>query len=208
MASIKRAIAKVAPRYITGDVLENAMREINEITVAKPASFAETRQTIAATFQDRIRSNESALSFSQSSNKNWPFFTMALIFGDAGLDDGSAGVRNLCESLRPQYFIDRSFWETRTIRLGWQSAIFGEFGAGVIAHELGHIISGQARSAKNGNSAFTETRACTVSIHSALNSKGEVTEQYQEEDWADTFAASVLNELKTDWPYARTTLVS
>jgi hypothetical protein len=103
-------------------------------------------------------------------------------------------IKNLCANLQPSGFSDNALTSLGRISLSWPTIRYPGIGAGVIAHEIGHVISAAVANAPF--SSFQQVRQCTVMRHlTPSNPVFANNTNYVEEDWADTFAARVVQRL-------------
>jgi hypothetical protein len=108
-------------------------------------------------------------------------------------------IRNLCANLQPSGFSDNALTSLGKISLSWPTIRYPEIGAAVIAHEIGHVISAAVANAPT--SSFQQARQCTVMRHlTPSNPVFAENTDYVEEDWADTFAAHVVQQLNDSTP--------
>ena len=116
-------------------------------------------------------------------------------------------VRSVCSGLEPSFFEDKTLAEIKLIQVGWQSIAFPELGAGVLAHEIGHVVS-KAVSTLNSLPtaiAYTSARQCSADNHRAFEPAvlGRNFSQFAEEDWADVFSVKAMSYLRSVWPYSK-----
>lgn len=105
-------------------------------------------------------------------------------------------ISNLCSSLQPSGPSDHALTTLGKISLSWPTVKYPEFGVGVIAHELGHLVS--TAMGRTSSSQFRQIRQCTVMRHLSPSNPSFVGNMnYVEEDWADTFAAQVLRGISS-----------
>lgn len=100
----------------------------------------------------------------------------------------------------------------KVISLSWFTAAFPQYGVGIAAHEVGHLVSGLIRNMGSREvnrpraEKFRESLSCVANRNIFLQSPLELwgatkgtseNSQWSEEDWADHFASQVLIELQS-----------
>jgi hypothetical protein len=98
---------------------------------------------------------------------------------------------------------DYSLTATGKISLSWFSAAYLDVGMGILAHEMGHVVSSHLRGLKDASkqaAGFMKTLNCVANrnpfITSATSLQPHDNTFWSEEDWADFFSSRVLNELE------------
>lgn len=99
----------------------------------------------------------------------------------------------------------------KVVSLSWFTAAFPQYGVGITAHEVGHLVSGFIRNMGSREKnrprieRFRESLSCVANRNIFLQSPLELwgkedstleNSQWSEEDWADHFSSQVLVELK------------
>lgn len=95
-----------------------------------------------------------------------------------------------CDKTEPAFLNDAALLSQNKIQLSWPTITNPEIGLGIIAHEVGHIVSYQ----------FPET---VKSVKNCLQVKRS-TDLYDEEDFADVFSTAVMNKLTSHQPELKT----
>lgn len=112
-----------------------------------------------------------------------------------------------CESIKPDTVTDHAISALGKISLSWMTLAYPEMGIGVIAHELGHIVSQALRMSSalgNQNEAFNQSLSCVANRNpfqvevASLKNFEDTT--WSEEDWADHFSSLVINEMQRRQP--------
>ncbi len=88
-------------------------------------------------------------------------------------------VQEFCEENGPKHIADAALSSLSLINVGWRSVMYPEYGYGIAAHELGHVISAA------DPEATASTKYCLA------ENKGQVAAT-TEEDFADNFAMKML----------------
>lgn len=210
LARVKEAAKISAAKYFTGEALVKALATIEKTQFTKPLSSAAVEKMILERF-DRVVRKSSDFSKHvqqvQQGEAEWQsFVVLSLITGVTKEESLFGDIIEGCKDLEPQGPIDASYASLDMITMSWQSTMFPEFGAGIMAHELGHAISRAVGESSPGNETYKNTRTCVISRHRDLLSeehKNESVDRFQEEDWADEFGTTVLIELKKTWPFVK-----
>ena len=112
-----------------------------------------------------------------------------------------ASMRSACDALVRDEMNDVAL-ATGPIVMSWQAAMFSDFGAGAMAHEIGHIVAAAARSRPHPSN-FNAVRACSAQMHADIEDLAagpDVAFRYVEEDWADAFGVATLRRMRTILP--------
>ncbi|HRO66349.1 MAG TPA: hypothetical protein PL182_02160 [Pseudobdellovibrionaceae bacterium] len=199
LTKVQTASLKTAGRYFSGESLSAAQKAILSLKVKKPmTSFdAEKRlKDVILAQERREQASESHFDYmtgsTESAENVFLYFTREFI-GRDGLNGLNENLSKFCKRLAPPSFEDKAYGRDGLIQIGWQSSLFPEIGAGIMAHEIGHIVSGRVESKAEGNGEYKQVRQCSAKRHGFLT--GKSASQYAEEDWADHFAADVIREL-------------
>jgi hypothetical protein len=210
LTRVKTAAKVAASQYLTGDALFKAMLTIEKTQFTKPLTSAAAEKMILERIERVLRQGSEYANFIQKAKTGegeWQSLALLTIMSGISGENGLFGTLiESCKDLEPKGIVDASYSSVDMITMSWQSAMFPEFGASVMAHELGHAISGAVGKLSSGIEAYSDTRACTTSKHQDLLSaekRNELVVRYQEEDWADEFAATTINELNKIWPYSK-----
>ena len=210
MEKVKAASLVASRAYLSGDALKAASSAIEKARFEKPADLqqvmANIRENLKSQVARAIKRNQNVQRASAGKDNSKAFIIYSLI-----QDGGTAepkffrGLEKVCESLKPTPFEDKAIPTLGVVQLSWQTALFPELGSGIIAHEIGHIVSAAIQNQLSGTRGYTEARACTANLHREMQKTGGTgsPEQFNEEDWADSFASTVITELKKSWPYSR-----
>lgn len=208
---VKVAAKSATQEYLQGPALTKARAAIDKVRFETPKTYDQARLAVIADLEGLMASQKnisSALTDAEAEKGRSIITNQILLLLVDPKITFSLMVKNTCDSLRPPLFEDhaREEGEDLIIRLGWQSASFHQIGAGIMAHEIGHIVSSTANILESSDQDYWKTRQCSTDIHQKLleNHQGEhKAQQYQEEDWADAFAVTTLKILNKTWPYVQ-----
>lgn len=206
MQKVKVASKKVAARYVDRLNLEEVNKGIDKLSLMKSNFVKDHEQVLKERFTKVLSEALTQVKMLEKANEKNDFW-MALseeIVGDEDISDSRSMLSDLnefCDSLKPDILSDMAYSGIKEFRAGWQSVMFPEIGIGIMAHEIGHIISYYVSKNSNQN-LYSRTKECSKQRHEKLLALEQdyagLLHQYGEEDWADDFAAAVINELKSD----------
>jgi hypothetical protein len=208
LQTVKASALAVAPQYFTGKSLAIAEKAIQTVKFTLPKNADEVRdknQGILKEASQLYGRTQVLLDKAQNDPSLLQAVGLFVITGDPSeTEKVYQAVEDICEKMEPPHFDDSAYWHIGTIVTSWQSNMFPEVGVGVLAHELGHIISYSVKNEAVGNETYKETRMCAATTHAQLAKSSDIKAfaQFEEEDWADSFALSTLNHLQKSWPYA------
>lgn len=216
MQEVKRAAKVAAAKYATGDALKRAEAAIDGSTFSTPPTIDQFRDKLESTLKStteaqRKRNLKSKVAQSPSNMASLAFAVIGQATMTGAADAASIlgdDVKKFCESIVPPIFEDHAIPMTGAVHIGWQTVIFPEIGSGVIAHEIGHVVSYAIGRNANEPQApgYAEVRTCSADQHKLLVGAASFAgnfQQYAEEDWADAFAATTMKELQKNWPFVK-----
>lgn len=93
------------------------------------------------------------------------------------------GVTEFCQDNQPEFISDASYSSYSIVNIGWRSVLYPQYGYGIAAHELGHVVS-DADESQTLN-AFAHVKSCLKQ-----NQYGSA--KFVEEDFADLFATEMI----------------
>lgn len=105
-------------------------------------------------------------------------FATSMVFTDVDLFEEAL---EFCDQAKPPKLSDAALSQLKMINLSWPTLMHPEFGIGIVAHELGHVASG------NWNTYLQNEKSCLM--------KKQGLEKYIEEDFADLFATEVIRRM-------------
>lgn len=210
LARVKEASKQAARKYFNGDALTRALATIDKTQFTKPLSSVAVEKMISERFErivGQVSNYAAHIEKVKNGEAEWQSLALVTLMNGVGEEGNLFGdtIRG-CKELEPKAISDASYSNLDTITMSWQSVMSPEMGAGVIAHELGHAISAVVGKLPEGNETYKNTRSCVISRHQDLlpaDKKTVSVHHYQEEDWADEFAATVITELNRVWPYSK-----
>lgn len=126
---------------------------------------------------DLILKNIKNLDPATAKNPESLFMLLALYNQNHLLDD----VLSFCDKTEPAFLNDAAITSQNKIQLSWPTITNPELGLGIIAHEIGHMVS------KKFPDAVYSSKNCLE--------RKKNTEQYSEEDFADLFSSELMNKL-------------
>ncbi len=205
---VKSAAKTAAASYFSGSDLETLRTHLDKTFFTKIASSDEIKTNNLQLLKDIQADIERQKILLKGSERNETFlssFAVLTLQDLASEENMFSSLRTVCEKMAPSFFEDSADPNVNMVRVGWQSVVFPEVGMGVIAHELGHILSYKYSRDINLQPLFRDTRMCSAKKHADLAGSSDVTkyEGFAEEDWADSFAATTLKVLEKSSPQSQ-----
>jgi len=112
---------------------------------------------------------------------------------DDDKEDEKHDILEECEKIQTRTLTDHALTSQGRIGVSWYTAAYPQFGIGVLAHEMGHVLSKRLREGgKTGR--VEETYMCVKNRNPYVLEPAQQT--WLEEDFADFFAAQVVKELR------------
>lgn len=204
---VKAAGKRILPRYATDEALARANEAVDKMTFSKPLSLPQIQSQLTESFAASLKENKKfEEQLASATSQDTVGYTIMALSGSAE-DDANIfeSIQNECKGMAPRTFVDAAYRNNNSILTSWQSTLFPEVGVGVLAHELGHIVSYAISAASEAShQGYTNARTCAIEKHALLEQSPDVTKfkQYAEEDWADLFAADVILDIQKSWPYS------
>lgn len=205
---VKQASLDSAPLYFSGEALAKVRSTVEATKFTKPLNRTDARALALGTLTGSLNKAKSYKATLAAETKNTSGKALAwrsLIESSKAGENVFYSVEQACDRLKPKIFVDAAAPWLNQVISGWQTNMFPEIGLGILAHELGHIISGAAKTSvvAGDKRGFNEVRTCAVTGHAKLAGSTFPSNfgQYAEEDWADAFASRVIMNIGSKWPY-------
>ena len=192
MLAIKDSMANVVLKelQVSDDMVPGIQQKIQGVKIQVPFRRDEV---LAATIRalDGFAASEAQNAQSVSN------YAIEAAFGaiDQYLDDGldtTTKIKKLCNRFSPSGITDIALSKIDEINLSWQTVKFPAYGAGLMAHELGHVVS--AELTRQTQMPFNSVKVCTSRRHETFEGKRGAF--YAEEDFADLLGAHVMKDLR------------
>jgi hypothetical protein len=202
--SVKAAAMASLPAYLSGADIVAARAAIQKTSFTLPEDMNSARDILIARFDSGLSDVNadatSVLTADASGKISFMLFYLARMV--AGENSVGRSLFNhtwhTCEDVVPPILTDRAWGADSRVLLSWQSVMWPQFGAGIMAHEIGHVV----KAAVEASGALNSSLACKQKEHEKFYGASSGT-LHDEEDWADTFSVSVLKQLDKTWPYAK-----
>lgn len=204
--AVKLAAAAVAPRYLNGYLLVAAQDALKNTRFFLPMDRATVRtnidQHLASVAKD-ARNLRNLLSLRDpKEDRSGLLLEMIHILESNKKEGAKAAVFPLlygaCEDIAPLRLTDGLLTNHGAISISWQSALWPAYGAGNMAHELGHVVA----KVVDMKTDLFETVTCQQRQKAILYGAAASADNL-EEDFADNFSLTVQKELNKTWPYVR-----
>ncbi len=171
-------------------------KKINAIEFFYPDSPSEVITSVNSFFTEQLGANKETLSHLRTRTIDNELVLLGILQKAMGssstVDAEDTQAANLCKSLAPTSFPDDfSMTGKAKINLSWQSFFFRDFGLSIATHEIGHAAEDVIKASATGLVAklsFAISKSCVMGLH-----PGQKDQLYFSEDFADAFAAKILN---------------
>lgn len=196
---------------------EEALRQwIDKTEFALPDSLPLETQQVRHNLNQRIQRSNEIIRELENPDRNLRqilLYLMALEAqqGERTSDENPTdALAALCQRFEPKTINDAALTSKGRIMVSWYSAAYPSDGIGIIAHELGHVVSYALRrmNVPSPRATFVDSLNCIANRNplysQAVPLLSHENSRWSEEDWADFFSTQVLLELKkTQSPWAR-----
>lgn len=168
------------------------MAAVDKVHLILPPTKQQTAAALARSLQNEIAFSKESIERMHQMNiqKQEDKELVLLMLASQYMDDDEAqdnqlsDVKDFCEENMPEAISDASYSRYQLVNVGWRSVLYPQFGYGIAAHELAHVIS-EADSFASGQRAFTKVKDCLKD-----NQSGKA--DFVEEDFADLFASQLM----------------
>ncbi len=181
-----------ARRVIGGSQYNSAevLQAIDKVTLVLPPTKQQTAAALSRTIKNKVQAlafmNEriSKLDTNNQEDRELVLLMLAGAYSGPESKDETAfeNVNEFCLENSAEEISDAAYTAYQVVNVGWRSVLYPQFGYGVVAHELGHVIS--AADTASMRSQFSQVKSC-------LN-KNQDSTSYLEEDLADLFATEMM----------------
>jgi hypothetical protein len=205
LEQVKKATIETAPLYFSGQALVNVIETVKKTEFSKPLNRNEARGLAMGSLNYYVAKalNFKSVLAAESKSKDLKYLSWRPLAESTEDENVFANVVTVCEQMKPEFFPDAAASWINQVRSGWQTNMFPEIGISILAHELGHIVSGSSGKLPQDKIGFEQVRSCAVEGHAKLAGSTLPSNfaQYAEEDWADAFSSRVVLTLEKNWPY-------
>jgi len=184
------ALHEISKMRISTDAKLKVLKKIEGVGFSMPLSTKARAQKISAELDEKIENLENDIRVLE--NASVEEFALMVVAAAAPSKDDRTAIQTLCESHYIGGSSDYTLTLTGKISVSWQSIKNKYTGYGVMAHEMGHVISAALRETESNKasydlSAYEAAKTCTAIRHGLTP---ETLESHDtEEDFADLFAA-------------------
>ncbi len=196
LPTVKNAVLKIVEKLSTDPEVQSILsHRIQAIHFIFPTDRLEIKSSYKlAVHKESISLQERELKTNALSDE--ALLMMLYNFDLNPPSDYSDTISNMCEIFSPKKMSDSSIDQLSDINVSWQSIRFPSLGVGVIAHELGHVVSHVfSKLAEEKKQPYLLLRSCENGRHDTQEIL--TANQFNEEDFADTLAARAVQELQT-----------
>lgn len=198
-AMVVAAASESLPVYLTGAPLRMAKTALSVVKFLDPPIQQNVSESMLHAFQMEVRDSHLTNSMSDKNKLIRFLLTIAIqAEDDPIMDIPFSSLSRTCDEFAPPAILDA--FSNGKITLGWQVVKWPEYGVGLMAHEIGHLVHRAIELRHDLPAILT----CQANQHKTMYLAGAVPEeQTQEEDFADTFSVTVQKQLQKSWPRTR-----
>ncbi|MBX2989316.1 MAG: hypothetical protein KF802_15615 [Bdellovibrionaceae bacterium] len=200
----RRVAIRIAP-----DQRDEVNQVIDNLSVIMPESASEIQRTIELEIEKVGLSHLADQEMLKQGLLDKIVFLKKIYSLEDGTENQQPLQRVCAEAGETTTFSDYALPMLKRVSISWSSINQPEVGLGVLAHEIGHVVSYALANAGTKSPGFATTRACTVNRNPFKMNVSSVEEVQQnlrtpqefesaEEDWADYFSNLVMNEVRRD----------
>ena len=169
--SVKTAAQKALPLFFDGQDLTAARAALLRTTFSPPIALNEMQAMIVDRLNSGVSDAQVNLNLASATAQS-PNWQGALLMAFSILDDPTdnhadfeylSQTYDVCDALKPPELLDLALTAEGAVQMSWQSALFPQYGAGIMAHELGHIVSAATKNSMSmdmGPRAGSDLRSC------------------------------------------------
>ena len=208
-----------------GPLSENFKQKVNSMEIRFPSGITEFKDIFVQTVKEDTAASAVKVELQNAEETRGLSIALSLVTGLGNIDLNEENVptnlfedtKNICDSFQVQPLSDHIYTSSGNAYLSWATARYPKFGIGIMAHELGHHVAEVLRSMsqkelspENIGLKFSlpekkniwEKRQCVGTFHDHEKLSRDQEKHYVEEDWADVFAAHLMNYSKIQLPEA------
>lgn len=193
------AAREILPNYFSDGELLAARDALKAVSFYYPSSRAqvlsELEEYFAAAFSSARKLHREIIT---STNRDVTLLKFLLrVQRNGWSNEILPKLSEACALVTPALPIDRAF--PHSVIVSWQSVLWPENGAQILAHELGHLVSDSVAKMRRDRGF----QSCEPQIHALVYGPKSHGEHSQNEDFADTFSISVSRKLMQTWPFVK-----
>jgi hypothetical protein len=180
------------------------MRLMPEAASAVKKVMSTIQFRMPQTGEERVRDLKSTLEYQltkiavsiKTATSATPEDLLVLLVSNAILKNDETATGLICTYEAPEEVSDFALTDLGEINVSWQTLRFPRYGYGIVAHEMGHIISSVIAEQNKDRApydlvAYNSMKACTADRHGGVENRTAT----DEEDFADLFSAQVAKRL-------------
>lgn len=168
----------------------HVLAAIDKINIVLPATKQQTTVALSRALRNEITTGNSGvesltnLDIRNQEDKELVVLLLASQYADEEDDDSALShVKEFCyENAAPQ-ISDAAYASYQLVNVGWRSVLYPHYGYGIASHELAHVIS--RLDEQSSKPVFSRVKSC-------LKENQNNSENFIEEDFADTFAVQMI----------------
>jgi hypothetical protein len=214
---VKVGAKAVGKKWLASDLLpvlfSELGNEIDSVDFLVPANPADDFRSFHLNLRRKIANRKALLrqlrSNSQALHSDLSIIGASLAYGDSAAMNPLDEIANSCDEMQLAASADYTLVANHHINLSWYTVNYPHEGFGIVAHEMGHVLSNWFRAQPPSKvPGFLATLNCVANRNPfvvdpvKLDLKDNTT--WSEEDLADHFSALILSELSTQEPTPET----
>lgn len=208
ISEVKSAAVTASKRLFRDDALQKSLEQKINGTEFVLADRGSVRLKKFRTFAvERIEKFKQTLEQTKTPSTSMDNVLLLIVVlksaTSAQTPDDRSEVEKKCKELTLMDVTDAANPITGRISVSWFTTVSPEVGLGILSHEVGHVVSAEARRLSYqivGQTPFDESLTCVsnrnIFVSHPRSLKAWHNTQWSEEDWADFFSSEVLMELK------------
>lgn len=200
--AVKESVIENARRVVAPEQMPALAQRIAGLQFFLPRGPRNSTVGFRRHLESTIESQEKTLDFYGTPEARDVILWIEIVRAISGADAESRApeLASFCQNLPVEPSTDATNPRSGRISLSWFTINYPDVGVGIMAHEIGHAVSGFIRGLPKAD-AFTESLSCVARRNpfgpapAATLGLRENT-RWSEEDWADRFSAWVVSDLR------------
>lgn len=176
----------------SGYLTPHISSSIDKIRIVLPATKQQTTAALSRALNNEIRTGNqgmellSNLDIRNQEDKELVTLLLASQYADTEEDETAlSSIKEFCQEHAAPQISDAAYMAYQLVNVGWRSVLYPNYGYGIAAHELAHVISYLDQ---------ISSRAVFQRVKSCLQVNQNNSKDFIEEDFADTFAVQMVKQ--------------
>lgn len=183
------------------EALQRARNAVLETKINWPMNQASTHIQAKGQLKSDIEDSQEQIEKTQAiyKERSQVFLLLGTFLMDlpkSSKDEDLVNIESFISAYETPPIKDAMYTAMKDMRVGWQAVKNMQYGAGVLAHEFGHLISHEL----GLNPQLIVVKSCTANQHDISGTLVDKLNPLSqaEEDWADAFSAKVVSSLAAE----------